>query len=887
MWHRIQQVLRSLLSRQRVEAELDEELRDHLERDIAWRKSRGLDDGEARRAALAAFGGVERFREEVRDVRGITPVEDAVRDVRFACRRIARSTRYAALVVTTIALGIGAAATILAAVDGVLLKPLPYTAVDRLVTIWQTKQAAGLDRDDVSVGNFLEWKARARAFTGLVAGNPWSVNLRGEGMTENVEAWTVTPGFFELVGAHPLLGRSFRQEDYAAAEAQARRQGEAGRSSGVVILEHGFWQRRFGGDPAIIGRTLMLDGAMHTVIGVMPRGFRLPEPTNLWLPNVFSEEQLRDHYATYIKVFGRLRANATLAGAQLEMDEIARQLAREHPRANGGVGARVIGLAEILLGGHRTLLWVLLGAVGLLLLITLANVAALHITRLGRQRRELAVRAALGARGRDLRRPVIAEAFLLSILGGVGGTVLSFAGVQALRILGPSELPRLDEIAVDGRVLLAVLALVVVNTVIMSTVGRRNDGIPAVGGLGQARSVIGHHSTLRVRRSAVGAQLALALVLLIGTSLLVRSFLILLSTDRGYHTANILSFTSWLYDEYPEREALVSFVNRVRERIAAVPGVRSVAVASALPLADDITGELADIVVEGAAIVEGQEPQARATLASPQYFPTLGIRLVKGRLIDDRDDARSRPVVLVNEAFANRFFDGLDPVGRTVAVGLMGRASPREVVGVVGNTRHARLDQPPDAAVFIPWAQRPIAAVTFVIGTTVDPSTLAQPVARALFEIDPHVGIARVSSMDALLEQQLRERTFLILLLGGFAVVAITVAVVGVYGVMSQSIAEREREIGLRMALGASARSVTGRFVGEAGWIAAAGLVAGLLVTLVASRALTSFLYGVAPLDPLSLIIACGLVGGLAVAAALIPSWRAARVPPSQVLQES
>ncbi|MGQ0648776.1 MAG: FtsX-like permease family protein [Gemmatimonadaceae bacterium] len=325
----------------------------------------------------------------------------------------------------------------------------------------------------------------------------------------------------------------------------------------------------------------------------------------------------------------------------------------------------------------------------------------------------------------------------------------------------------------------------------------------------------------------------------------------------------------------------------VRERVSSLPGVRSVAVASALPLADQITGETADIVVQGTSIPEGQEPQARATLASAEFFSTLGIRLVRGRLFDASDDGRSRPVVLVNEAFARRFFGSDDPVGRTVAVGLMGRAMPREIIGVVGDTRHAKLDAPADAAVFIPWIQRPQAALTFVLGTTVDPSTLAQPVAQVMFEIDPRVGIARVSTMDALMDQGLRAREFLVMLLGVFAVVAITVAAVGVYGVMSQSVAEREREIGLRMALGATSRSVVGQFVGEAGWMAGVGLGAGLVIAVVSTRTLDVFLYGVAPLDPVSVGLACLVVAGLAVGAALIPSWRATRVSPSHVLQES
>jgi putative ABC transport system permease protein len=883
MWQRIWSIARSVTGRSRMEQDLAAELHDHLEREQALLRARGLSAAEARRVALSSFGGVERVREEVRDVRGVTGIADILRDVRFAARRIRRSGRYAVLVVLTIGLGMGAAAVMFSAVDGVLLKPLPYASPEGLVTVWQTKASAGVQQEDPAVANFLDWQQQSRSFSHLVAANPWSVNYRGDEVTEVLEAWTVTEGFFELAGTPPLLGRWFRQEDFDALRAQAGRQGSA-RPSTVVILDHGLWQRKFGGDPGIVGRSVVLDDVPQTVVGVMPRGFRLPEPTEVWMPNAFSEAQRADRFATYIRVIGRLKPGVTTDAARSDMDALAARLATAWPRSNTGVGVSIVPLEDFLLGAHRKLLYVLLGAVAILVLVTIVNVAALHTTRIARQRKEVAVRTALGARRRDVVRPVVVESILLVLSGGIVGILLAVAGTRALRAVGPSQLPRLDEIAVDARAVLAVLAVVIVSSIVMSVAGIRRGLEREHTG---SRTVIGSPSTLRLRRAAVGVQLALGLVLLIGTSLLVRSFQIILAQDKGYTTTNVLSFTTWVYDEYPTRDALFAFVDRARERLGAIAGVRSVAIGSSLPLTDEITGEAADIIVEGAAVAEGQEPQSRATVVSPEYFSTLGIRLVSGRYIDATDGPAGRPVVVVNQAFVRRFFEGRDPIGRTVSVGLMGRAMPREIVGVVGDTRHTRLDGAAEPGAFLPFAQRPLAALTFVLATTVDPSSLVRTVGSAMGELDPRVGMARIATMDALVGAHLRTRQFLLLLLGAFAGLAVTVAAIGVYGVMSQSVAEREREIGVRMALGATARGLVTHFAREAAVMTGVGLVAGLLLAATATRILGGFLYGVAPLDPRSIIEATVLVVLLSLGAALIPTWRATRVEPTRALQDS
>lgn len=863
--------LASLFRRRAVERDLDEELRDHLERDVAWRVRSGVDPAEARRQALADLGGVERAKDEVRDVRGITHMEDLGRDLRFAWRRMRRDPRHSTLVITTLGIGIGAATAVFSAVDGVLLKPLPFRSPDELVMVWQTKPADGIERDDFAPGTFLDVQQRTQALLRLAATNPDGLNLTSPGITEYLEAWQLTEGFLELVGVGPHLGRGFQPADFQTGAPR------------VVLLDHGFWRRRFGGDPGIIGQQLTLDGAAATVIGVMPPGFALPAATNLWTPWTWNDDQRADRFSAYIRVYGRLQPGVTLEEARATMTTIATQLAAEHPRSNTGVGLAVERLDDYVVGSRRPLLWTLLGAAAVLVLVTLANVGALQLTRLVRQRRETSVRAALGASGAQLARPLVAEALLLAAVGGALGLALGWAGVRAVLALGPQDLPRLSEIRVDWRAAAAaaVLCLVATAALAMPSVLRLARG------RGGDRSVTGSRHASRVRRVAVSAQLALGLLLLIGTTLLVRSFLLVLSADRGYRTDGVLSFTTWVYDEYPDGARRLNFVSTVFDRLGAIPGVAAISMGSSLPLAEEITGETADVIPEGTAAEPGEERTARGAVVWPTYFETLGMRLLRGRSLARTDDGRGAMVIVVNEAFVRRFYPGQDPIGRTVTVGLMGRPIPRLIVGVVGDTRHVRLDAPPEPAVYIPWPQMPIASLTFVLRTEGDPASLAPAVTRAMFEIDPRVGVARVATLEGLVDQRLRERRFMLTLLGAFAVAAVAIAVVGVFGVMSQAVADRTREIGVRMALGASPGVVLSAFLAEAGKTTAVGVAAGLAIAGFATGVLTRFLYGVARLDAVSVVVAVVLVSVLAAIAAALPSLRAARINPAKVLQES
>lgn len=862
----------ALFRRAQLEHDIDDELRDHLERDMAFRIARGASPAEARRLAVADLGGLERTRDDVRDVRLLTLVDDLRRDLRFTLRRLGRSPAYTALVIITIGLGVGASTTVFTVIDGVLLKPLPFRAPGELVTLWQTRPAEGVLRDDVPPATFLDWKDRARTIATMAAADPWGVTFRRDGSSEHVDAWRVSDGFFSVLDARPFLGRTFRSEDFLPG------------NTPVVLLDHGFWQRRLGGDPRIVGQSLTFDDGPHLVVGVMPPNFEMPKRTNLWQPWVPDSSQRVDRFATYMKVFGRMRPEASVADVQAELSTIARSMEAEFPRSNRGVGASIVTLEDVIIGGRRPLLWTLLGAALVLLFVTVVNVGALHLTRLDRQHRETSVRLALGARRSAIVRPLLVEAFVLALAGGALGAAAGAVGVRVLHALGPVDLPRLVDVTLDGRAVVMAALFALVAGASLAIVSARRASSQSTQGVPGTRGMTGSRRGARLRRVAVGLQLALSLVLLIGTSLLVRSFLQVLSAERGYRTDRTLSFSTWIYDQYPEVAPREQFVRDVLERLRALPGVTNVAMGSALPLADQITGEDADVVMEGTSVVAGEEPQARGIAVWPSYFETLGTAVRQGRSFLPSDDARSERVVVVNEAFVRRFSPDRDAVGRMVSVGLMGRAIPTRIVGVVADTRHARLDGPPEPGVFLPWLQRPIQAITFIVRTAGDPDAVAPLVPRTIFDVDPRVAIDRLATLDALLAQHLRERAFLLVLLGVFGGLAVVVACVGVFGVMSQAVTERRREIAVRMALGAAPQRILGEFAREAGWMAAGGVVAGMLVSAGGTTVISRYLYNVARFDPLALGASIATVAGLALLAALLPSLRAARTPPASVI---
>lgn len=866
--------LTSLFARRRLEREFRDEIADHLARDISWRQRQGATLDAATRAAHADLGRFVAATEGMRDAHGLTTIDDIRRDARQALRRLRRTPGFSGFVTFTLALGIGAATSVFSAVDGVLLKPLPFRDPGALVTLWQTKPSSGLDRDDVAPRTFLDWAEQTRSYSTIAAGNPYSVNYRTRERNETVEAWQVTGGFFRLLDAKPHLGRTLRPDDFSPGSAP------------VVVLDHDFWVARLGGDPSVLGSSLTFEDRPHVIVGVMPPGLELPERTAVWLPWVPDSAQAADRFGTYARVFGRLAPGTSVEAAQAELVAIAARLAVEYPRSNTGVGARVIPLRDIMVRGRASLLWTLLGASTMLLLLTVTNVAALQMTRLAHQRQETAVRAALGARGARLVRPQVVEALLLALAGGAAGLGAAWVGIRLIHRYGPADLPRINAIALDARAAVMVLALALGAGVLLAALSTRSLGKTSLATFLGTRGAANQRGAVRGRRLAVGVQLAIAFALLAGSSLLVRSFRAVLASDRGYDTTSALSFTTWVYSEHPTPADRQRFAETVIERLHALPGVRRATMGSSLPLADAITGELADVVMDGAAVAEGEEPQARGSVVWPNYFETLGIGLRRGRAFTPLDDASSELVVVVNEAFARRFSPEREVVDRMVRVGLMGRSRPRRVIGVVADTRHARLDAPAEPAIFIPWQQQPLAALTFVARANVDAASLMPAVQRLLFEIDPRVGVARLATMEQLVDASVRDRRFLLLLLGLFASVAIALACVGVAAVTSQVVAERTREIGVRLALGATASRIRRELLVEALGMGVVGLSAGLALALGSGPVIKAFLYGISSWDLPGLATAGAVLLLATLVAAYVPSWRATRVDPAAILKD-
>jgi predicted permease len=859
-----------------LERDMDDEMRFHVEMEVADLIARGVPPDEARRRALISFGGVERFKDEGRDARGVGPLEDFIRDVRFGARSLRRRPGFAAVVVLTLAVGIGGTTAIFGAVHGVLLAPLPYREPDRIITVWTSDRVEGEEQQDVAPGNFIDWRERQRSFATFAAAQPYSMDYVGPDGPEHLGTWLVSEGFFETFGVRPLLGRVFMPEEYTA-----------GRNNVTVIGEDA-WRSRFNADPRIVGRQLILDSVPRTIIGIMPRSFRFPPEREVWQPKVFDEDDRRSRRSTYLTAVGRLAPGATLARAQSDLDAVAAQLAREYPRTNTGVGVKLVSLPEQTVGHVRSALLVLMGAVGLVLLIACGNVAGLLLARAVQREREVAVRVALGAgRGRILRQ-LGAESLVLALAGGLAGLLVAFGGLAAIRALGPETLPRLDEIAIGPSVLAFALATTLGAAVVFgiapavhATPTDVREKLAAAGtrsGTGRPRR--------RLQNGFVVVQFALALVLLVGAGLLVRSFVSLLRVERGFDPHNVLAVTvqSWGYYRKPELRA--SFVREATERLAALPGVQAAGMTSSLPFAPRIGQDEAGFEIEGRPIASPDQAESvKAAAVTSGYFAALRIPLRQGRHFVATDDGTAARVAIVNDALVRRHWPNESPLGKRIKVSIERPPGLRTIVGVVADVRHGGLHEAPQPTVYAPHAQAPTGANAFVIRTTGDPLATLGQVRAAFRAINGAMPLASTTTLESLLDDSLRERRFHLALLGAFAVVALLLAALGVYGVMSHATSERTHEIGVRMALGARGADVLAMVMRQGALLAVAGAIGGLVGAAAVTRLLRGMLYGVTPLDPFAYLGAGVLLLVAAALACYLPARRAARLDPVRALR--
>jgi len=870
--------LREILDGDQADRELDDELEYHLTQDIEARCARGVPPAEARRQALADLGGLTSTREHVRGTRFGAALGEGVGDVRYGLRLLRRGPGFTAATVLTLTLAIGATTAIFSVVDAVLLQPPPFPEPERLVTLWETDPDDGNRPVPVGPADFLDWQERVRSFERVAAIDPWSLDFTGAGEPEVFTGSLVTEGFFEMLGANAVRGRTFLPEEYRP-------------GSGVIVLTDGLWQRRFGGAADIIGRPLVLEGEPYTVIGVLGPDFELGlergrEERDFFMPKTFSEYESSSRGPGWWQVIGRLRPEVTLAEAQAEMDAVAARLAEEHPRTNADVGARVIPLQARQVEAVRPTLLLLQGAVLFVLLIACVNVANLMLARCTRRAPEFAVRMAVGGgRGRLLRQ-LLTESAVIAALGGVGGFAFATLSLEAITAFMPADVPRLGQVAVNPRLLGFAAGLVGVTTLACGMAPAVHVVRQNVHDLLRGQRTGANAVQQRLRRTLVATEVALALVLLVGAGLLLQSFVRLVNVDLGFAPANTMTLQVFHYRD-DGLAATANFFRETLDGIRALPGVAAAGAVSAFPLGlADVTRERELQFDDRPPSPPGEEPSAAVTAATPGYLDALGIPLRAGRWFDARDDAERPPVVVINETLAQRHWPDSDPLGRRVSLSVIFRGDiDAEIVGVVGAIRPGGYSTPPRPELFVPHAQALDGSMTYVVRTAGDPTASVAAIQDVVWDADPLQTFYSIATVEQLLSDTLAARRFTTTLLTLFGVAALVLAALGIYGVVAVATAQRTREIGLRLALGAGPRHVLAMVVRGAIGLAGAGVAIGLVASLLVSRSLDSLLVDVAPFDVATLAAVSVLLLLVAAGAAWLPARRAARVDPLAALR--
>ena len=795
-------------------------------------------------------------------------------DLRLAFRSLRRTPGFTAVVVLTLALGIGANTAIFSVVIGVLLKPLPYASPDRLMVVWE--KSSRNPTNVVSPANYLDWRDRSKSFTALAAFTWSGITLTG-GSPEHVEGRSISPEFFRVLDVQPILGRLFTPEEDAFGGPR------------VLLLSYGLWQRRYGADPSIVGRTIPVAGGDARVVGVMPPLVQsMPYGNDQYWEPFHLDPADRQRAGRYAMVIGRLKDGVTQAAAQAEMSAIADQLTREVPAFNTGWSANVISLNEQFVGKSRPVLLTLLGAVSLVLLIASANVANLMLVRAAGRRREFAVRAALGAGQGRLIRERLAESLVLSLGGGIAGALLAAWGVDLLVAANPAQVPRLSQIGIDGRVLAVTALVTLLVGVLFGLTGSWGSGIEgwATDLHGAGRRSTSGTGTARLRAGLVIAQVSLAVILLVGAGLMVRSLTQLMAVDPGFDPRGVLTAAVDLPQAtYPDPPAQRRFFAALLERTRAMPGVQSSSMIDFLPLTGQGSATSFSVVGQPPA-AQGQEPVADIRVVDPAYFSTLRIAMVAGRQLSERDAAGQPPVVVVNQTLARQMWPNGDPVGQRLKVVMWNPDESVEVVGVATDVLNDGLDRARRPMIYYPVGQAPSGSMNLLLRTGGDPLGLAAAVRAAVHDLDHDLPVGQVSTMEENLLVSIADRRFPMFVLSLFAALAVALAAVGIYGVLSYTVGQRTREIGVRMALGARMADVLALVLSQGALLVGIGAAVGLAGALALSRVLKGMLYGVTGSDPMTyLLVAAGLMA-VAVGAMLLPARRAAAVDPVVALRE-
>lgn len=794
-------------------------------------------------------------------------------DVRFAARGLLKSPGFTLLVVLILALGIGANTATFTIVYSTLFRPLPYDESERLVMVWETSRES--DRDTVTSANVFDWRARSESFEGLAAFDIYPVTLSGRGLAERFFAGAVTEDFFSVLRAGFALGRGFAPDEHEPD------------TSDVVVLSHGVWQSRFGGDPSILGQTIVLEGKVRTVIGVLDRAFHFAyRDASFWIPLALDAETRGDRKWHWIRVIARLAPEVSLEQARAEMDAVAAALTLEYPEWMTGWGVRVVGLREDVTRDSRRTLVLFMGAVGLVLLIVSANVANLLVARGARRSSEMAVRTVLGASRWRLTRQLLVESTMLASMGGAAGLALGWLGVVVVRRVLPFDLPRMEQVSLDGRVVVFTLALALVTGLAFGLVPARQAFrrrlLPSLVGGGRGSS--GRRRPLQ--RALVVVEVAVSLVLLLGTALFFGSLLRLLQVDPGFDPKDKLAVLLILpLESYPDVDDQNAFFDRLMESMRKLPGVSAVE-STTSPPTGPLAGRTQDVLVEGRPVPPPGEGQGgpHHRFVTPGYFRAMGIRLLRGRVFRREE----RDVLVVNETMARRIWPNEDPLGQRVRFEPGGRL--REIIGIVSDTKGYQLDAPPRSAMYAPREDRlhaPISWACLVVATDGrgDVASLTTSVRERVREADPDLSIFTMSTLEEELSARLRDRRVALVVLAGFAAVALLLAAVGLFGVMAYDVVERTREIGLRMALGATRRNVSVLIVASGMRTVGAGLLAGAALSTLLGPLVRGMLFGLDATDPLSLLGMCAVLAATGLSASAIAARRAASISPAACMR--
>jgi putative ABC transport system permease protein len=794
-----------------------------------------------------------------------------IRDARFGLRLLARTPGFTIVAVLTLALGIGASSAIFSVVNGVLLRPLPYPEPDSLVTV--NEIVPGYGDFSVAPANFLDWRQQNTVFERIAAFNSDRATYIDKGQPEMLFGAAVSWDLFDLLRVPPALGRTFRAEEDAPGK------------NTVVVISHGLWERRFGADPAVLGRAVSLNGAPSTIVGVMPRGFLFPSATtDFWRPIALNPTNA-SRGGHFLGVLARRKPGVSLEQARVEMKTIAERLALQYPKNSANESANVVGLHEQVVVGIRPALLTLFAAVGVVILIACANVANLLLVRASVREREIAIRAALGAGRRRLIVQLLSESLLLALAGGGLGVVLAFVAIPAIHSLSGGSIPRVANVTIDLRVLAFAATVSLATGVLFGLIPAWQASRTSVGAIlkegGRSATSAGGR---RVRSVLLVGEVALSIVLLVGAILLLRSFVKLTNVDPGFRPERVLAFRVALPNaSYPEDHQRIAFFDNRLQRLAEAPGVTAASMIQSLPIRNDY---FLSFAIQGRpAPKDGEEPSANHRVVSPDYFKSLAIPMLRGRVFTARDVEKSPMVAVVDEAFVARYFPTEDPIGKGLDIG-NGTDGFYEIVGVVGNVRYAGLERAPSPTMYVPFKQQVFSAMWMLISTDGDPAQLAGPARQALLNVDRTLPAFSITTLSNVVDESVAQRRFSMLLLAAFAIVALFLAAVGLYGVVAYTVSQRTQEIGVRMAIGAQPADVMRMVLGGGMKLSLIGLAIGLGAALMLGSLVTTMLFGVEPFDPASYGATAVVLLAVSLLACYVPARRATAVDPTVAMRQ-